>query len=195
MGNCAGIDWASVHDDVLMEDSAGAELLAATFARDEDGVGALCAALECFEVELVAIERPEGLLVDRLLDAGVRVWRCTPTRSRRRAAGSAPRAASPIGLTGSCCASWRALVGTASGSWSPTMIRPRRWGPWSVRARIWSKRGWRCAVSCGPSCSCSGPARSDCSPIWTARSRWRSWLAAPARPMRAGSGRSVWRRS
>jgi hypothetical protein len=73
MGNCAGIDWASEKHDVLIEDPAGEELLGATFAHDEDGISGLCAALECFEVEVVAIERPDGLLVDRLLDAGIRV--------------------------------------------------------------------------------------------------------------------------
>ena len=56
MGNCAGIDWASEKHEVLIEDPAGAELLAETFAHDEDGVSALCAALACFDVELVAIE-------------------------------------------------------------------------------------------------------------------------------------------
>jgi hypothetical protein len=43
MGNCAGIDWASKKHDVLIEDPAGAELLAATFAHDEDSASALCA--------------------------------------------------------------------------------------------------------------------------------------------------------
>ena len=92
MGNCAGIDWASEKHDVLIEDPAGEELLAATFAHDEDGVSALCGALVCFEVELVAIERPDGLLVDRLLEAGVRVLALHPnqvmaTRARFRASG------------------------------------------------------------------------------------------------------------
>ena len=92
MGNCAGIDWASEKHDVLIEDPAGEELLGATFSHDEDGVSALCAALECFEVELVAIERPDGLLVDRLLDAGMRVLALHPNqvkaaRGRFRASG------------------------------------------------------------------------------------------------------------
>lgn len=92
MGNCAGIDWAADKHDVLIEDPAGAELLAATFAHDEDGVSALCAALACFEVEVVAIERPDGLLVDRLLEAGVRVLPLHPNqvkaaRDRFRASG------------------------------------------------------------------------------------------------------------
>jgi transposase len=92
MGNCAGIDWASEKHDALIEDPAGEELLGATFARDEDGVSGLCAALACFDVEVVAIERPDGLLVDRLLDAGVRVLALHPNqvkaaRDRFRASG------------------------------------------------------------------------------------------------------------
>lgn len=92
MGNCAGIDWASEKHDVLIEDPVGEELLATTFAHDEDGVSALCAALVCFDVELVAIERPDGLLVDRLLEAGVRVLALHPNqvkaaRDRFRASG------------------------------------------------------------------------------------------------------------
>ena len=92
MGNCAGIDWSSEKHDVLIEGPAGEELLAATFVHDEDGVSALCGALECFDVEVVAIERPEGLLVDRLLEAGVRVLALHPNqvkaaRDRFRASG------------------------------------------------------------------------------------------------------------
>ena len=92
MGNCAGIDWASEKHDVLIEDPAGEELLAATFAHSEDGISGLCAALSCFEVDLVAVERPDGLLVDRLLEAGVRVLALHPNqvkaaRDRFRASG------------------------------------------------------------------------------------------------------------
>ena len=81
MGNCAGIDWASEKHDVLIADPAGEELLATTFAHDiEDGVCRLCAALVCFEVDVVAIERPDGLLVDRLLEAGVPVLALHPNQ-------------------------------------------------------------------------------------------------------------------
>ena len=92
MGNCAGVDWASEKHDVLIEDPAGEQLLATTFAHDEDGISALCASLVCFDVEVVAIERPDGLLVDRLLEAGVRVLALHPNqvkaaRDRFRASG------------------------------------------------------------------------------------------------------------
>ena len=71
MSNYAGVDWAADKHDVRVCDEAGEELLAATFARDERGLRALCRALLRLRAELVAIERPDGLLVERLLDAGL----------------------------------------------------------------------------------------------------------------------------
>ena len=55
-------------------------------------MSALCAALSCFELEVVAVERPDGLLVDRLLEPGVRVLALHPNqvkaaRDRFRASG------------------------------------------------------------------------------------------------------------
>ena len=80
MGSYAGVDWASEKHDVLVADAAGEELLAATFAHDEPGLRALCRALVRLKVELVAIERPDGLLVERLLDAGLRVLALHPNQ-------------------------------------------------------------------------------------------------------------------
>ena len=88
----AGIDWASEKHDVLVTDEAGVELLAGTFAHDERGLTSLCRALVRLEVVLVAVERPDGLLVERLLDAGLRVLALHPnkvaaTRDRFRVSG------------------------------------------------------------------------------------------------------------
>jgi Transposase len=76
----AGIDWASQTHDVLVADEMGEELLSATYAHDEKGLTALCRVLVRLEVVLVAIERPDGLLVDRLLDAGLRVLALHPNK-------------------------------------------------------------------------------------------------------------------
>ena len=126
MGNCAGIDWASEKHDVLIEDPDGNELLGTTFSHDEDGISALCGALACFEVEVVAIERPDGLLVDRLLDAGIGVLALHPNQVKAARIASVPQAGSLTGLIVSCCASSRGLTAIASGSLSPIAIRPRR---------------------------------------------------------------------
>lgn len=76
----AGIDWATEKHDVLVADDTGSEVLAGTFAHDEDGLTALCGTLVRLEVVLVAIERPEGVLVERLLDAGLRVLALHPSK-------------------------------------------------------------------------------------------------------------------
>ena len=88
----AGVDWASEKHDVLVQDASGDEVLAATFTHDERGLSALCATLLRLGVVLVAIERPDGLLIERLLDAGLRVMAIHPNqvaaaRPRFRAAG------------------------------------------------------------------------------------------------------------
>ncbi len=92
MGTCAGVDWASEKHDVHVADEAGEELLAATFVHDEAGLGALCRTLVRMKVERVAIERPDGVLIERLLDAGLTVIAIHPNqvaaaRPRFRACG------------------------------------------------------------------------------------------------------------
>jgi len=88
----AGVDWASEKHDVVIADETGEQVLAATFAHDETGVRGLCRALVRHGVSLVAIERPDGLLVERLLEAGLRILPLHPnqvaaTRDRFRASG------------------------------------------------------------------------------------------------------------
>jgi transposase len=88
----AGVDWASEKHDVLVQDVGGQQVLAATFTHDERGLSALCATLARLQVVLVAIERPDGLLIERLLDAGLRVMAIHPNqvaaaRPRFRASG------------------------------------------------------------------------------------------------------------
>lgn len=41
--------------------------------HNEPGIRALCARLVRLQVALVALERPDGLLIERLLDAGLLV--------------------------------------------------------------------------------------------------------------------------
>ena len=88
----AGVDWASDKHDVLVQDASGHEVLATTFTHDEAGLRALCRSLVRLGVVLVAIERPDGLLIERLLDAGLRVIAIHPNqvaaaRPRFRASG------------------------------------------------------------------------------------------------------------
>jgi transposase len=92
VGRYAGVDWASEKHDVLVQEADGEQVLESSFVHDERGLAALCATLVRLRVELVAIERPDGMLVERLLDAGLTVLAIHPNqvhaaRPRFRAAG------------------------------------------------------------------------------------------------------------
>ena len=80
MERYAGVDWASEKHDVLVQDADGEQVLATTFTHDERDLRALCSTLVRLGVVLVAIERPDGLLIERLLDAGLRVMAIHPNQ-------------------------------------------------------------------------------------------------------------------
>lgn len=87
----SGIDWASQWHDVRVSDQAGEMLAEQRFTHDELGLQALIGLLLEHQVALVAIERPDGLLVGRLLAAGLPVLAIHPNqvaaaRDRFRAA-------------------------------------------------------------------------------------------------------------
>jgi transposase len=87
----SGIDWASEWHDVHITDEHGALLAAEQFSHDERGVSALIELLLNHRVECCAIERPDGLLVGRLLASGIVVLAIHPNqvkaaRDRYRAA-------------------------------------------------------------------------------------------------------------
>lgn len=89
---CAGVDWAKDAHEVLVADGDGDAVWSATIPHDEAGITRLCQALVTLKVTRVAIERPDGLLIDRLLDAELTVIAIHPNqvkaaRDRFRPAG------------------------------------------------------------------------------------------------------------
>jgi transposase len=93
MAAISGIDWAAEFNDVRIADEhSGAVLVERRFAHDEAGIGALIELLIEHRVARVAIERPDGLLVGRLIAAAITVLAIHPNqlaaaRDRFRAAG------------------------------------------------------------------------------------------------------------
>lgn len=88
----AGIDWASEEHALCVVDTDGRALAGEMHAHEEAGIEELIARMRSFGVVRVAIERPDGLLVDRLLEAGFTVLPVHPntlkaTRPRYEAAG------------------------------------------------------------------------------------------------------------
>ena len=80
MGAICGIDWASEWHDVHIADQSGAVLCVERFSHEERGIAALIERLEAHAVGLCAIERPDGLLVGRLLAAGIAVLAIHPNQ-------------------------------------------------------------------------------------------------------------------
>jgi transposase len=90
----AGIDWAKdEHALCVIEEASGRKIFEGCFAHQEGGLTKLCRSLVEMGVERVAIERPEGVLVERVLDAGLTVLAIHPnqlkaSRPRFRASGA-----------------------------------------------------------------------------------------------------------
>jgi transposase len=76
----AGIDWASEEHAVCVVDGDGRIIEGRRWRHDERGISALCRRLLELKVRLVAIERPDGLLIERLLDAGLSVIAIHPNQ-------------------------------------------------------------------------------------------------------------------
>ena len=91
-GAVAGVDWAKDAHEVLVADGEGERLWGETVPHVEAGIARLCRTLVTLGVVRVAVERPDGLLIERLLDAGLTVLAIHPNmvaaaRDRFRAAG------------------------------------------------------------------------------------------------------------
>lgn len=76
----AGIDWASEEHALCVLDGEGRIVHGGRVGHDEAGLRMLCDQLLELEVARVAIERPDGLLVERLLDAGLPVIALHPNQ-------------------------------------------------------------------------------------------------------------------
>lgn len=76
---CAGVDWASeAHEVCVSKEGEVIERFSAT--HDEAGIAALAERLAGLGVARVAIERPDGILVERLLAAGLVVLAIHPNQ-------------------------------------------------------------------------------------------------------------------
>lgn len=82
MEKFAGIDWASVEHALCVVDETGRRLREHLVAHDEDDIAALCRELIGLGVGRVAIERPDGILVDRLLETGIEVIAVHPNQAK-----------------------------------------------------------------------------------------------------------------
>src|ERR1700746_1311006 len=76
----AGVDWASEEHAVCVIDETGRIVEGRRYRHDEPGIRAVCSKLLRLGVTLVALERPDGLLIERLVDAGLAVIAVHPNQ-------------------------------------------------------------------------------------------------------------------
>ena len=160
-------------------------------AHDEAGIAALCRELVELGVERVAIERPDGILVDRLLEAGLTVIAVHPNQAKAArerysvAHGKSDRFDAFVlaELARTDAHRLRAI--------RPDSDETRALGRSPAPARTWSRRGSSSPTSCAPSSRPSGPGRWS-SPTSTRRSRSPSWGATRALPTPRDSAPSAW---
>ena len=74
-----GVDWAAEAHEVCISDE-GRVAKRFSVTHDEDGIAALASRLVKLGVARVAIERPDGILVERLLAAGIEVLAIHPNQ-------------------------------------------------------------------------------------------------------------------
>jgi transposase len=79
-GRFAGVDWASEEHAACVIDEPGRIVEGRRYRHNEAGIRALCSRLVRLGVGLVALERPDGLLIERLLDAGLAVIAVHPNQ-------------------------------------------------------------------------------------------------------------------
>jgi transposase len=80
--NTGGIDWASEMHALCVVDEEGSRVREQLIDHSEAGIARLCRQLSELEVERVAIERPDGILVERLLEAGIEVIAVHPNQAK-----------------------------------------------------------------------------------------------------------------
>ena len=92
-GVTAGVDWACEDHAVAVVDSGGREMVRRSVEHSAAGLGDLLGLLRRYRVEEVAIERPDGPLVETLLEAEITVVVISPNqvKSLRGRYGSAGR--------------------------------------------------------------------------------------------------------
>ena len=70
---CGGVDWANDAHAVCVVDTGGVRVKEFDVAHSADGLAVMCRRLHAAGVTRVAIERPDGPVVDALLEAHLEV--------------------------------------------------------------------------------------------------------------------------
>ena len=169
-GLTCGIDWARDDHALAIVDERGRQVHRSTVEHSSAGLRELVAVLARTGAAEVAIERPDGPVVDALLGAGITVVVIGPNqlknlRSRYGSAGNKDDRFDAFVLADTLRtdrARLRPLVPDTPPRW--------RCAPRAGPAKTWSFIGWQWPTSCASTSSGCFPGRSGCSPTWIPRS-------------------------
>jgi hypothetical protein len=151
-----GLDWAACTHAVCLIDAAGSVLDRFEAAHDRDGLTELMRRLARHGQRLrIAIERPSGLIVDALVEAGHEVFPIHPnavkaSRPRYRSHG-AKSDASDANLLAD-------LLPTVGAHWPSSPTTSARCVPWCVRVTTWWPLALVQPTNSPAPCRPSGPA-------------------------------------
>ena len=113
-GVTAGVDWAGDDHAVSVVNDRGREIDRRTIEHSTAGLRELLDLLARHGAQEVAIERPDGPVVEALLEGGITVVVISPNQRRICAAATAPRAARTTGSTRSSSPTPSAPTGPGS---------------------------------------------------------------------------------
>lgn len=175
MGYCCGVDWGgSVHAVCVIDDADGHVVARFTIDHTAEGLAELRRRLDKIAPAAtipIAIERPSGLIVEALIQAGHPVVPIHPNvvkacRPRYRAAGGKSDPGDAYCSSTSC-----APTAIASAGSPPAPTPSRRCALWSGPVTTWSPIVWRSPTACAACWRASGPELRSSSPTSPRRSR------------------------
>ena len=170
-----GLDWARDDHAVSVVDARGREIVRHTVEHTAAGLRELVDVLRRHGVGEVAIERPDGPVVDTLLGAGLTVVVISPNqvknlRGRYGSAGNKDDRFDAFVLADTLRTDRARLRAAGARQRRDRRAAPRLPRPQGPRRPPGRAR----PTSCAPTCATCSPARSACSPTSTPRSAWRS---------------------
>ena len=172
-----GIDWAAETHAVCVMDAGGKILDQFTIEHSADGIATLIRRLARYGQPggmPVAIERPNGRLVDLLLEAGHPVVPVKPNAIKTWRDGEVLSGAKSDAGDAAVIAEYLRLRAHKLTVAVPTPMRPGHCGPSCGPAATWSSCGSRPLTSCRRCWTRTGPAPGRSSPTSSPRSAWSS---------------------
>ena len=129
------VDWSNDRHAICVVDVDGTRVEEWDVADTGDGLRDMCRRLKRTKVHRVAIERPDGPVVDALIESGLEVVVVASRSVKASASATGRRGTSPTGPTPTCWLTVSAPMAIAGPPCSQTRLPPSPSDPTLGRAR------------------------------------------------------------